>query len=646
MNALRFALLASLLVLVACSATIHGEADASDAGDGHTAVDLGTEPDLGSLPDVPTPPVDAAADSADVPTLEPFDPVIEASLQALIDEHVTFGAEPGTTLTLRTDDGRYWSGAAGHASLTEAIPMTPDTGFRVGSNTKPFIATLVLQLVDEGLVALDAPLTDYLPDYTVWSAVTVRHLLGMRSGIPDYLTNPQLMLDFVATPDQARTPEEILGYPAALPMDFAPGEDGAYCNTNYLLLGLVIEAATGRTVAQELADRLIGPLGLTNTFLDGTGEIFDDLARGYMDLALVGQLFGVPPEVLVFVPEENRVSGTIVDTTYLFHPSFTWSAGGIVSTAPDMVRFVRALAQGELLQPETLDEMTTVGDIELLGDRVAYGLGVQVRDSQWGTLIGHGGLNFGYQAGTYYVPELGVTLSHMHNYLPEQSYALQEAILGLLSEPPAEAIVACDEPEGFFHDYDDGPYVHVRFKGPVNPAGTLYPAPGIGMALERLETEEVPLYGWSALAQLHQAGFRNSLRVESVAPVGTGGVDARSATVDIATSTFTLLDEDGVYTLAAANPGAAFVTVSDVTMDPVTRRGTRLCFTAVSDLGRGGHLRVCEPKHFTPTAGAELRLFASLAVTTDEAEIESTLGMMGVPRCMCPDAAGEWGACP
>lgn len=193
---------------------------------------------------------DVAADSR-ISRYEEVDPAVGAALQALLDEHVLFSADPGMTLSIVTDDGKFWSGAAGVADLKSKIKMTPETGFRVGSNTKPFVATIILQLVDEGLVGLDDDVTEFFPQYGQWAGVTVRHLLSMRSGIVDYLTVAEFMLETISKPGEEISPEEVLAYVTETPLEFEPGTGGQYSNSGYLLLGMIIEQATGNTVADS-----------------------------------------------------------------------------------------------------------------------------------------------------------------------------------------------------------------------------------------------------------------------------------------------------------------------------------------------------------------------------------------------------------
>jgi len=610
----------------------------SDSVPGIT-IDLSGQPDVFE-PDVLEP--DAGGIDAFEPPPE-MDPVLAKSFQAILDEHVAFAADPGATLAVRTKDGAWWNGASGVADLQKGKVMESQMGFRVGSNTKPLVSTVVLQLVDEGLIGLDDPLSIYVQKYPQWGHVTIRHLLAMQSGIPDFLTNVNLMLDFILDPGTPKDPEVVLSYVEDEPMLYEPGEDGTYSNSNYMLLGMIIEHVTGGAVDQEIRTRLVEPLGLKNTFMDMTGEVRDDVARGYMDLAIVGKLFGVPATIVDLIPEENVYEGTIVDCSYLFHPSLTWSAGALIASAPDMAKFMYGLLNGELLSTETLNEMKDTEDAIILGLPVAYGLGLQVRPTEYGSAYGHGGLNFGYQAGTYFMPDIGLTFSHMHNFLPEQSYSLEYELLDLIVNGIEEPLEPCLPPEGFFHPYQE-PYVHARFKGPVNAMGEEAPMPGIGHVVQVTEDVDIPLYGWGSTAGLEKMGLQTRIQVQSVAPAGPGEDDVWRVTVlNMDPGVLDVLDENGVFELDSEDPGAVLLTVTDVKLNPFGNP-VKTCFIGVTDIFRPAHISVCDHESFKAEEGAVLKIYASLALETDPEAIKEIMALWGYPVCSCLDQ-GEWVEC-
>jgi D-alanyl-D-alanine carboxypeptidase len=595
---------------------------------------------------------DVGFDSGDdvVPDQDLFpglDPLVAESLAAIVAEHVTFSADRGVSLTVRDGQGFWWSGGAGVADVADGTPVTTDTRFRVGSNTKPVVAVLVMQLVEEGLVSLDEPLTTYLPDYPQWSGVTIEDLLSMRSGIPDYLTDPDLMLTAVLDPEHSWTPEEVLAFVTDRALLYVSGQGGHYSNSNYLLLGLVIQEVTGRSVQQELQDRILSPLGMEGTFLDeGQFPEVPKLSRGYMDLSLVGQIFNVPAAIIDLLPKEHIVEGSIVDTTYLIAASLNWAAGALVSTPRDMAVFLNALMGGELVLPATLDRMLQTQDIGLLGEQVPYGLGLQERGSPFGVLQGHGGMNFGYQTGTYFVPELGVTVSHMHNFLPEQSDGFQNEVLSVLKDPPDDPLVPCLEPAGFFAATAADGLFQARFKGVINSPFVPQRIPGIGVMSWRVGGETAPLYGvgTSAVLQLEQDG-PDRISIDSFSPSREGGATWRMSTVSLQQSVLTELDADGTFQAWGPNAGRIYVSVIDLWVDE-DLVPNRLCVKTLSDFLRPVRLRACPHPEPDPSLGATLKVFVEATLMTDSAAVDQALKSLNMPRCRCPDAEGNWGVCP
>ncbi|WP_086847520.1 serine hydrolase domain-containing protein [Amycolatopsis kentuckyensis] len=271
--------------------------------------------------------------------------------------------------------GRTESLVAGSARLGSRVPVPVDGRVRAGSNTKTFTAVVVLQLVAEGKVALDAPIERYLPGLVPGgSAITVRQLLQHTSGLPNY-TEYLGLEDIAKLRHRYFEPHELLAVALAHPAKFAPGTKWEYSNTNYVLAGLLIERVTGRPVAEQITARVIRKAGLRNTYWPQVG---DETIRG--------------PH-----PQGYARSGDdVVDVTEL-DPSWGWAAGQLISTPGDLARFSRALLDGRLLPAPQLAEMRKTVDAPLLpGWR--YGLGVfSVPLSCGGRYWGHGGDIHGYE---------------------------------------------------------------------------------------------------------------------------------------------------------------------------------------------------------------------------------------------------------
>lgn len=267
------------------------------------------------------------------------------------------GDRPGGAVVLHRHQGEVTSIVVGQADA-EGRPLTADDRLRVGSISKPFVATMVLQLVAEGAVDLDTPLSTYV-DTPVGGEVTVRQLLSHRSGVPSYTDNVELitrtMMDRTSTIDA----DDI--FEAVGEMNGRdPGGPFQYSNTNYLLAGLLIEAVDGTDLSTSLKQRITDPLGLSDTAFE-LAELPADGVGGWS----TGLLSGDPTE------------------DYRSIASGAWAAGALVSTAPELLRFLDALVNDELLPKDLSQEMTTTG--------TGYGLGLTIRSQGASTIIGHGG---------------------------------------------------------------------------------------------------------------------------------------------------------------------------------------------------------------------------------------------------------------
>ncbi|AUX39071.1 uncharacterized protein SOCE26_004530 [Sorangium cellulosum] len=316
---------------------------------------------------------------------------LEQRLQAALDGTVALQEVPGGTAAVRFPDGAVWTGATGLRRIDPPEPMAPGSVLRIGSVTKTFVSTVLLQLWTEGAIDLDAPLSTWLDLVPDGDVVTLRQILNHTSGIPDYFESAAFLEALFAEPQRPWAPEELVAYGVAQEPYFAPGTGWRYSNTNYILAGLVLEAATGRPAVEELRRRVLDPLELGSTFLDASEPVPVELARGY------------------FSSEEI----TLLDTTTRYHESQGWTAGSLVSSASDVARFMAALLDvggGGLLEAPALAEMKTflpLGHPTYTG----YGLGLFARESAIGPTYGHGGATTGYLASAYYAPAKGVTVT-------------------------------------------------------------------------------------------------------------------------------------------------------------------------------------------------------------------------------------------
>ncbi|WP_284746216.1 serine hydrolase domain-containing protein [Amycolatopsis sp. RTGN1] len=324
-------------------------------------------------------------------------------LAELAQRDVDAGA-PGVIVRVDDGGGRVVELARQAPWTTADHVLSASDAFRMGSNTKTMVATVVLQLVAEQRLRLTDPVGKWLPGLVPnGDAITLRMLLGHTSGLFNYRDDPDVLKAFTGQDTRVWTPRELLAAATAHDPLFAPGTDYAYSNTNYVALGLVAEKVTGRSLGDLVQERIAGPLHLKRTYLvegnDGTGES-SALAHGYEpDAAHIAPLLpsGTPAGTAFAGPAR---SAGYVDTTFV-NASTQWAAGGMVSTAPDWARFDSALLSGELLPPALLEEMQTTRPEEAAFPDRRYGLGLERVTTPCGTVWGHNGQVAGYSSEAY-----------------------------------------------------------------------------------------------------------------------------------------------------------------------------------------------------------------------------------------------------
>lgn len=282
---------------------------------------------------------------------------------------------PGGLASVRGRDGRVINVTAGVGDRrTHAAPPV-DGEVRIGSNTKTFTAVVVLQLVQEGRIALDAPVEQYLPgllrgDGIDGRQISVHQLLQQTTGLPNY-TN--FLADGLLPWVHAyMAPRALLDKALAQKASFAPGTQFEYSNTNYLVAGLIVEAVTRRPIGEEIERRIVRPLHLRHTYFPKLGE---QRMRGPHPH---GYHRDLPTQPLQDVTTQD--------------PSFGWAAGQMISTPSEVNRFFLALLRGRLLAPEQLRAMQTTVPAPSMGEGVRYGLGIMSTPLSCGGLSwGHGG---------------------------------------------------------------------------------------------------------------------------------------------------------------------------------------------------------------------------------------------------------------
>lgn len=304
---------------------------------------------------------------------------------------------------------------AQQAAWTEADHrIAADDRFRVGSNTKTVTATLVLQQVAEKRISLDDTVEKWLPGLVEGGQnITVRMLLNHTSGLGDFLLTPEFLLSLTGQEERTWTPEELLAVTPEQDPPTEPGETYSYSNANYEALGLILEKATGTGLAELIEKRITGPLGMEDSFLatsadwntDGTAVETTGThhVTGYEPdskrlRAILSGTVDLPEGVGFTGPERSEDT---VDTSAI-DPSWSWAAGGMVSTAQDWQRFLTALISGELLPEAQMRQMRTTVDAPEEGG--GYGLGLMRVDTSCGTVWGHTGGLPGYSSEIYTDP--------------------------------------------------------------------------------------------------------------------------------------------------------------------------------------------------------------------------------------------------
>jgi D-alanyl-D-alanine carboxypeptidase len=316
-----------------------------------------------------------------------------------------------------THPGGSWSGGDGTVERGGNVQVTTDAPFRIASITKVFVAVVVLQLVEEGTLGLDDPVSSHLAGYTLEPA-TVRQLLNHTSGIPDYTLADGFNKELLQHRDRRWTTAEVLALVQGKEPQFPPGTGYAYSNTDYILLGEVIHSVTGTSWAHQVRRRILDPLRMRGTYIAGAEPPLEPVVPGYFDADNDGDVENV----------ETGRPWTALETA-------EGPAGAIVSTVPDLLVFGDALFRGRLLEDSTLWEMVADGPFHPRFSN--YGLGVEILRPDYRTTIwGHGGFLPGFKSVLWYVPSRDAVIVVLTNDTRANPTDLAELVMRTL---PAQA---------------------------------------------------------------------------------------------------------------------------------------------------------------------------------------------------------------
>jgi D-alanyl-D-alanine carboxypeptidase len=334
---------------------------------------------------------------------------------------------PGVSVAIVWDDGRRWLGAAGSADIATGAPMTTGTGFAFASVSKTLTAAVVLQLVEEGTLSLDQTVAPLLPTYRLDRRITVRMLLDHTSGLPDFFLNPKIDKPLQAKPDAVWTPQRTWTFVIAKRP--VPGTVWQYSNSNYLLLGELVKAVTGRTLANEIRDRLLDPLALETAWYQAAEEPRVGGATGYRTVAKAGGAI----RYVAVAPASGIMPFRSVVTA-------AGGAGSIAATALDAARWMGAFAGGSILAPDMQAAMIDdAARTSALGSRIPYGLGIQVVTLDGRRALGHSGRYLGFRNTVMYVPEARLSIAVLTNQGTYNPATIAAALMPIVSRRPSVA---------------------------------------------------------------------------------------------------------------------------------------------------------------------------------------------------------------
>ena len=325
---------------------------------------------------------------------------LKQALQLKLDEWHKAGSFPGATLGVVLANGESFGLAVGFSDRESKTPMKPNDRMLAGSVGKTFAAATALQLVKEGKIGLDDKIEKYLgrepwfPRLPNAKDITVRQLMNHTSGLVRYEFKDQFTKDLTANPEKVWKPAELVAYLLDEKPPFAAGKGWDYSDTNYIVLGMIIEKVTGKRFYDEANMRLLKPLKLVAT-IPQDGLRLKGVVQGY---AGPNNPFGGRDEM-------------IKDGKFAINPQFEWTGGGYATTAEDLARWAKMIYEGKAFSPDLLPQVLDGVPAPMLGGETRYGLGVIIRKTSQGTTYGHSGFFPGYMTDMMYFPDHKVAVA-------------------------------------------------------------------------------------------------------------------------------------------------------------------------------------------------------------------------------------------
>jgi len=324
---------------------------------------------------------------------------LQQKLQQQLDAWHAAGKFPGATLGVALTDATFFGLAVGVSDRERKTPMKPSDLMLQGSVGKTYVAAVAMQLVHEGKLDLDSKIEKYLGKEKWFDRlpnahdITVRMLMNHTSGLVRYEFKEQFTKDLTSNPDKVWKPEELVAYILDTKAPFAAGQSWEYSDTNYIVLGMIIERLTHSTYYEQARKRILNPLKLTHT-VPSNSRVIPGLVQGYAG-------------------DNNPFGGTdamIVNGKFAINPQFEWCGGGMASTTEDLARWAKAMYEGRAFDASLLKEMLN-GVPAKLGPESKYGLGVIIRPTPLGISYGHSGFFPGYITEMMYFPESKIALA-------------------------------------------------------------------------------------------------------------------------------------------------------------------------------------------------------------------------------------------
>ena len=318
---------------------------------------------------------------------------ISSQLQAVLDEYSQSHGDAGLQATVILPDGTEWTGASGFANVAKACPMTLEHNLYIGSITKTFTASLVMEQIEAGVIHLDDPLSKWI-QHSDGDRITVEMLMRHTSGIPSY--TDEIILQLFGLPQKQFSPGDLYATVADKPLKFEPGSRHEYSNSNYLIFGMILDKVTGKSYG-ELLNNIATKMGLDRIYYPAFSSSLI-LANGY-------------DETLLHLGKRNLTAFRTSMETGAF------SAGGIAGSSHGVAMYFRTLFRGEWLTDETVAQMmnTIEAPDEDLPLQVGYGLGVRNFVIDGESLYGHTGTIPGYSGVALYNPTKGYTIVALSN---------------------------------------------------------------------------------------------------------------------------------------------------------------------------------------------------------------------------------------